>query len=461
MRETIKSLLLEPKLNQKVEVKAWVKSIRKGKKFSFIILNDGSTQSDLQIVADASIEGYEDGVSVTTGAALEVHGMLVQSGGKNQSVEVQASSLKVLGRVDDSYPLQKKATSLEFLRENAHLRIRTQTFGAVFRVRHCLAMATHQYFHDRGFFYVNTPIITAVDAEGAGEMFNVSTMPMANPPKTAAGEVNYQQDYFGKETSLCVTGQLEAECYALGLGKVYTFGPTFRSENSNTPRHLAEFWMIEPEVAFADLDEVADLASGYVQFLIKRALEECGPELEFLHAREGVTVNRETLEQVRDTSFMKITYTEAIEILSKADRKFEFPTSWGSELQTEHERYLTEVHFSAPVIVTDYPKDFKAFYMKQNPDGKTVRAMDVLVPGVGELIGGSQREDDLGRLVERMEALGMKQEPLWWYLDLRRFGSVPHAGFGLGFERAIMYITGMSNIRDVIPFPRTPNNCDF
>lgn len=461
MRQVIKDILKMQPAEQEVHIQGWVRSIRKGKKFSFLVINDGSTQTDMQIVADQSIEGYEAGTAVATGAAMSIIGKLVASQGQGQSMEVHASKLHVYGGVDESYPLQKKATSLEFLREQAHLRIRTQTFGAIFRVRHALAMATHDFFRDRGFFYIHTPIITAVDAEGAGEMFGVTTLDRSAPPRDDRGGVDFSKDYFAKETSLCVTGQLEAECYAMGLGSVYTFGPTFRSENSNTPRHLAEFWMIEPEVAFATLDDVADLARDYIQHLIAHALKECQAELEFLHQREESATNKQILETVRDSAFKKITYTEAMQILSKSGHSFEFPTDWGCELQTEHERYLTDVHFKGPVIVTDYPKDVKAFYMKLNPDQKTVRAMDVLVPGVGEIIGGSQREDNLDLLVSRMDAMGMNKEPLWWYLDLRRWGSVPHAGFGLGFERAIMYITGMTNIRDVIPFPRTPRHCDF
>jgi asparaginyl-tRNA synthetase len=461
MRQIIKDILKMEPAEQEVHVQGWVRSIRKGKKFSFLVINDGSTQLDIQVVADQAIDGYEEGTAVATGAAMSIHGKLVASQGKGQTMEVHATKLHVYGNVDESYPLQKKATSLEFLREQAHLRIRTQTFGAIFRVRHALAMATHEFFKDRGFFYVHTPIITAVDAEGAGEMFGVTTLDRSAPPRDAKGSVDFSKDYFARETSLCVTGQLEAECYAMGLGSVYTFGPTFRSENSNTPRHLAEFWMIEPEVAFATLDDVADLARDYIQYLIAHALKECPAELEFLHQREESVTNKQILESVRDSAFTRITYTEAMEILSNSGHTFEFPTDWGRELQTEHERYLTDVHFKGPVIVTDYPKDVKAFYMKLNPDQKTVRAMDVLVPGVGEIIGGSQREDNLDLLVQRMDAMGMNKEPLWWYLDLRRWGSVPHAGFGLGFERAIMYITGMTNIRDVIPFPRTPRHCDF
>lgn len=463
-RTAIKSILNERLIDQEVHVMGWIRSIRKGKKFSFIVLNDGSGQDNLQIVADASMPGYEELTAQQTGAAVGFIGKVVESGGKGQSVEIQAHTGRIFGTVDESYPLQKKATSLEFLRENAHLRVRTNTFAAVFRVRHALSMATHEFFSQRGFFYLNSPIITSVDAEGAGEMFNVTTMKLDQLPKTDKGEIDYSKDYFAKETSLCVTGQLEAECFAMGLGKVYTFGPTFRSENSNTPRHLAEFWMIEPEVAFADLEEVAQLATDYVKHLIDYALKNCQAELEFLKNREGSTIDEahmETLKHVRDAQFVKITYTEAIEILANSGQSFEFPTIWGAELQTEHERYLTEKHFQLPVIVTDYPKDVKAFYMKLNPDGKTVRAMDVLVPGIGELIGGSQREDSLELLEQRMEQMKMNKDPLWWYLDLRRYGSVPHAGFGLGFERAVMYITGMNNIRDVIAFPRTPRNCDF
>ena len=350
---------------------------------------------------------------------------------------------------------------MEFLREVAHLRPRTNTFGAVFRVRHALAQATHKFFNDRGFFYVNTPIVTAMDAEGAGELFRVSTLDPKNPPKNDKGEIDWSQDYFGKEAYLCVTGQLEGEAFACGMGSIYTFGPTFRSENSNTPRHLAEFWMIEPEVAFADLDDVAKLGADYIQYMIKYALEHCGPELDFLNKfiDKGLL---EKLNHVAQTPFKQITYTDAIDILINSGRKFDYPVQWGLDLQTEHERFLTDEHFKGPVIVTDYPKEIKAFYMKQNTDGRTVRAMDILVPGVGEIIGGSQREEDYSKLHQRMEELGMHHTNIYqWYVDLRRFGTVPHAGFGLGFERAVMYITGMTNIRDVIPFYRTPNHVEF
>jgi asparaginyl-tRNA synthetase len=453
-RVSLKKIFDETLIDTDVTIKGWIRSVRNSKKFSFIVLNDGSCQDSLQIVVDEILPNYVQVAALLAGSAVGITGRLVKSGGKGQSLEMQAKSVEIIGAVDESYPLQKKATSLEFLREQAHLRIRTNTFGAVMRVRHHLAMATHKFFSDRGFFYLHSPIISGIDAEGAGEMFHVKSS---------------IKDYFGadKDTFLCVTGQLEGECYALGLGSVYTFGPTFRSENSNTTRHLSEFWMIEPEVAFADLEEVADLATDYIKFLISYSLEHAHKELEFLMAREDATVGKdhlETLKHVRDSKFARITYTEAVEILSKVDpkvKKFEYPTAWGNELQSEHERFLAEEHFKMPVIVTDYPKQFKAFYMKQNADGKTVRAMDILVPGIGEIIGGSQREDDLQKLQTRMSEMKMSEEPLWWYLDLRRFGSVPHAGFGLGFERALMYITGMSNIRDVIPFPRTPNNCDF
>lgn len=468
-RMLVKDILGENIVDVEATVKGWIRSVRNSKKFSFIVLNDGSSQNSLQIVVDEILPNYADVAGLLSGSAVAITGRLVKGGGKVQSVEMQAISVEVIGRVDETYPLQKKATSLEFLREQAHLRIRTNTFGAIMRVRHHLAMATHEFFSKRGFFYLNSPIISGVDAEGAGEMFTISTLAsdITKAPKTKEGKLDFTRDYFGKETFLAVTGQLEGECYAMGLGSIYTFGPTFRSENSNTTRHLSEFWMIEPEVAFADLDEIAGLATDYIKYLISYSLEHAMPELEFLFNREDSTAPKnhlEVLKHVRDSKFTRITYTEAIEILSKIDpsvKKFEYPTTWGNELQTEHERFLAEEHFKMPVIVTDYPKEFKAFYMKLNTDGKTVRAMDILVPGIGEIIGGSQREDNLERLEKRMDEMNMDKDPLWWYLDLRRFGSVPHAGFGLGFERALMYITGVNNIRDVIPFPRTPKNCDF
>lgn len=468
-RKLIGEILKKEIYDCEVNVKGWVRSVRKNKTFSFIVLNDGSAQETLQIIVNDDVDNYENIVTWGTGSCLSINGSLVKSQGKGQSIEMHAKSVELLGGVDDSYPLQKKATSLEFLREQSHLRPRTNLFGAVFRVRHQLAMATHNFFNDRGFYYLNSPILTAVDAEGAGEMFNVTTfdldkMPMLN------GKVDYTKDYFGKKSSLCVTGQLEAECFAMGMGAVYTFGPTFRAENSNTPRHLAEFWMIEPEVAFMDLEGNAQLATDYVKYLINYCFDHAPAELEALANYHKFTAkqNKEdyedhlsVLDKVRNSDFKKITYTEAIKILSDSGKKFDFAPEWGVELQTEHERFLAEEHFNGPVIVTDYPKDCKAFYMKQNDDGKTVRAMDVLVPGVGEIIGGSQREEDLGKLESRIEQMGMDKDPLWWYLELRKFGTAPHAGFGLGFERAIRYITGMKNIRDVIPFHRTPNNCDF
>ena len=445
-----------------ITVRGWVRSVRKKKAFSFMVINDGSGQQNLQIVLDADIENYEALSSSLTGACVSINGKLVESQGKNQSYEVVAVSGSVLGNSQEDYPLQKKATSLEFLRENAHLRARTNLFGAVFRIRNNLAFATHRFFQEKGFYYVNTPIITGIDAEGAGEMFNVSTLSPDKVRKADDGSFDYKNDYFGKSTSLTVSGQLEAETFAMGMGKVYTFGPTFRSENSNTARHLAEFWMIEPEVAFADLEDVADLGAEYIKYLIQSALEGCRDELEFLQKRPEVDDDLvERLKSVSNSAFTKITYTEAVDILIDCDKKFEYPVEWGKELQTEHERYLSEDKFKGPVIVTDYPKDCKAFYMKQNDDGKTVRAMDILLPGVGEIIGGSQREENLDKLKQRMNDMGMDQDALWWYLDLRKHGTAPHAGFGLGFERAIMYITGMKNIRDVIAFPRTPKSADF
>ncbi len=457
----ISEILLGKGLEQSCTVKGWVRSVRKAKKFSFIVVSDGSSQDHLQLVIDADAENYDAISTMLTGTSIEAKGPIVKSGGKNQSFEMQAKTVSIIGACGEDYPLQKKSTSLEFLREQAHLRVRTNTFGAVFRVRHALSIATHKFFDEKGFYNLHSPIITGVDAEGAGDMFNVSTLKKKTLKLKENGEVDYSGDYFGKETSLCVTGQLEAECFAMGLGSVYTFGPTFRSENSNTPRHLAEFWMIEPEVAFADLEDMADLATEYIKFLIEYALKNCQKELTFLQEHYGEEGHLDNLMHVRDSPFNKITYSEAIDILNNSGLDFEFPTSWGSELQTEHERYLAEQHFKTPVIVTDYPKEFKAFYMKQNDDGKTVRAMDVLVPGIGELIGGSQREESLEKLERRISELNMDKGPLWWYLDLRKFGAVPHSGFGLGFERAIMYITGMKNVRDVTPFPRTPNNCDF
>jgi asparaginyl-tRNA synthetase len=463
----------EELIGKSITASGWIRSVRKSKAFSFIVLNDGSTQNNLQIIADQDMANYESVSTMLTGTAVKITGKIVESGGKGQSIEMQAEGVEVIGPVDEDFPLQKKATSMEFLREVAHLRARTQTFGAIWRISHALQFATHEFFNNKGFFNIHTPIITALDAEGAGDMFKVSTMDFARIPTSVKGEVDFSDDYFGEETTLTVSGQLQAESMAIGLGKVYTFGPTFRSENSNTKRHLAEFWMVEPEMAFADLDDVADLAAEYVKYLISYALKNCPDEMEFLNRRPrvkggklGPSINEkeghlELLEQVASSDFKKISYTDAMKICDESGSDFEFPTSWGSEMQTEHEKYLAEEYFKGPVIVTDYPKDFKAFYMKKNEDGKTVRAMDVLVPGVGEIIGGAQREDDLKKLKDAIGEKGMSAADLEWYLDLRKWGSVPHGGFGLGFERALIYITGMNNVRDVIPFPRTPKNAKF
>jgi asparaginyl-tRNA synthetase len=458
----IKKVFENKPVDQTIIVKGWVKSFRQSKKFSFLVLNDGTTQKDLQIIVDGTLSNYEEVVKLTLGSSVEVEGLLVASQGK-QPVEMQAKRVHTFCLNSEDYPLQKKETSLEYLREIAHLRSRTNTFSAVFRLRHVLAQATHEFFTNESFIYLHTPIITASDAEGAGEMFRISTLPLDKLPKNDKGGIDFTKDYFGRETFLSVSGQLEAETFAVGgLGRVYTFGPTFRSENSNTARHLSEFWMVEPEAAFNTLEDNAKLATNYVKHLIKRATEQCGEELEFLASRYAPE-NLKTLEHVLNSPFETVTYTNAVEILQEVSKthKFEFPVSWGIDLQTEHERFLAEQYFKRPTIVTDYPKEIKSFYMKLNEDGKTVRAMDVLVPGVGELIGGSQREDNYDKLVKRMSDLKMDPTNYWWYLDLRKYGSVPHAGFGLGFERAVMYISGMTNIRDVIPFPRTPKNAEF
>jgi asparaginyl-tRNA synthetase len=458
----IKKVFETKPVDTTIVVKGWIKSLRQSKKFSFMVLNDGTTQKDLQIIVDATLPNYEEVTKLLLGSSVEVEGLLVASQGK-QPVEMQAKRVHVYCANTEDYPLQKKETSLEYLREIAHLRSRTNTFSAVFRLRHALAQATHEFFTSNDFAYLHTPVITASDAEGAGEMFRISTLHLDKLPRTDKGAIDFKQDYFGRETFLSVSGQLEAETFAVGgLGRVYTFGPTFRSENSNTARHLSEFWMVEPEAAFFTLEDNAKLATEYVKFLIKKSIEKCGDELEFLASRYAPE-NLKTLEHVMNSPFEMVTYTKAIEILTEVSKthKFDFPVSWGMDLQTEHERFLAEQYFKRPTIVTDYPKDIKAFYMKQNDDGKTVRAMDVLVPGVGELIGGSQREDNYQKLVNRMEQMKMDTANYWWYLDLRKYGSVPHAGFGLGFERAVMYISGMSNIRDVIPFPRTPKNAEF
>lgn len=458
----IKKVYETKPVDQTVIVRGWIKSLRQSKKFSFMVVNDGTTQKDLQIIVDGTLGNYEEIVKLTIGSSVEVEGLVVASQGK-QPVEMQAKRVHIYCLNAEDYPLQKKETSLEYLREIAHLRSRTNTFSAVFRLRHELAQATHEYFSNESFAYLHTPIITASDAEGAGEMFRISTLNLDKLPRGEKGAIDFKQDYFGRETFLSVSGQLEAETFAVGgLGRVYTFGPTFRSENSNTARHLSEFWMVEPEAAFFTLEDNAELATGYVKHLIKRAIEKCGDELEFLASRYAPE-NLKTLEHVMNSPFEMVTYTKAVEILQESAKshKFEYPVSWGMDLQTEHERFLAEQYFKRPTIVTDYPKDIKSFYMKLNDDGKTVRAMDVLVPGVGELIGGSQREDSYERLTKRMSDLKMDPTNYWWYLDLRKYGSVPHSGFGLGFERAVMYISGMTNIRDVIPFPRSPKNAEF
>jgi asparaginyl-tRNA synthetase len=460
-REKIKKLLSVKPLGTDVLVKGWVRTKRDNKNIIFIAVNDGSTINNIQIVVNPA--DFDDLLlkDITTGACLAVTGRMVESHGKGQDVEINAAKIELYGKSDaETYPLQKKGHSMEFLREIAHLRFRTNTFGAVFRIRHAMAYAIHKYFNDRGFYYLHTPIITGSDCEGAGEMFHVTTMPLNKIPVNKDGTINYSDDFFGKETNLTVSGQLEAELGALSLGEIYTFGPTFRAENSNTPRHLAEFWMIEPEMAFYDLNDNMDLAEDFLKYLINYALENCLEDLEFLNS----IIDKGLLERLRfvlDNSFVRITYTEAVGILTGSSKKWEFPVGWGRDLQAEHERFLVEEHFKRPVILTDYPKEIKAFYMKQNDDGKTVRAMDVLFPGIGEIIGGSQREEVYDKLLNRIRELGLNEKDFWWYLETRKFGTAPHSGFGLGFERLILFITGMLNIRDVIPFPRTPRNAEF
>ncbi len=458
-------------------MKGWVRSFRNNQ---FIALNDGSTNGNLQVVIDFGKMPEDLLKRITTGAAIAAHGQLVPSQGKGQKVELQAESIEILGDCDpEKYPLQlKNRPSLEYLREIAHLRFRTNTFGAVFRVRHALAFAVHKFFNDRDFIYMHTPVITASDAEGAGEMFRVTTLDIANVPRTDAGEVDFSQDFFGRPANLTVSGQLEGELAAMAYSDVYTFGPTFRAENSNTARHLAEFWMIEPEMAFYDLNDNMNLAEELLQYVIRYALEHCREDIEFLNQRlleeekqkpqqERSELNLlEKLQFCVENTFERVTYTQAIDILRESNhnkkKKFQYPVNaWGTDLQSEHERYLVEKHFKKPVILTDYPKDIKAFYMRQNDDGKTVRAMDILFPGIGEIVGGSQREERLDRLEQRMKDMHIPTSELDWYLDTRRFGACPHAGFGLGFERLVLFVTGMTNIRDVIPFPRTPNNCEF
>jgi asparaginyl-tRNA synthetase len=460
-RIKVKELLANPVVGKEVLVKGWVRTRRGNKNISFIALNDGSTINNIQVVADMARFDEQQLRDITTGACIAVTGELVESQGQGQNVEINASAIEVYGKCDaETYPLQKKGHSMEFLREHAHLRFRTNTFGAVFRIRHAMAFAIHKYFNDKGFFYLHTPIITGSDAEGAGEMFQVTTLEPGNPPRNEEGAIDYTQDFFGKPTNLTVSGQLEGELGALALGEIYTFGPTFRAENSNTPRHLAEFWMIEPEMAFYDLKDNMDLAEDFLKYLIRYALDNCSDDLKFLNSM----IDKELLERLNfvvSNEFVRLTYTEAVDILTSADKKWEFPVGWGRDLQAEHERYLVEEHFKRPVILINYPKEIKAFYMKQNDDGKNVKAMDVLFPGIGEIIGGSQREEDLERLLARIQELGLPEKDLWWYLETRKFGTAPHSGFGLGFERMILFMTGMSNIRDVIPFPRTPKNAEF
>ena len=449
---------------QLINVRGWVRSRRGNKNVSFIALNDGSTIKNIQIVVDLAVFPEEQLKPVTTGSCISATGYLVASQGSGQAVEIQLTELEVYGTADpEQYPLQKKGLSMEYLRTIAHLRPRTNTFGAVFRIRHNMAMAIHQYFHEHGFFYFHTPIITASDCEGAGQMFQVTTKNLYNLKKDEEGKIDYSDDFFGKQTSLTVSGQLEGELAAMALGKIYTFGPTFRAENSNTPRHLAEFWMIEPEVAFIQKDELMDLEEDFIKYCVRWALEHCKDDLEFLNqfVDKGLIAR---LESVIKTDFVRLTYTEGINILQEAiknGKKFEFPCTWGDDLASEHERYLVEEHFNKPVIMSDYPKDIKAFYMKINEDDKTVQGTDVLFPQIGEIIGGSVREESLDKLNAEIERRDIPMKDMWWYLDTRRFGAAPHAGFGLGFERLMLFVTGMQNIRDVIPFPRTPKTAEF
>ena len=476
-RIKIREILKNEAAGRETLVKGWVRTRRISKNVNFISLNDGSTIQNLQIVAD--VNDFDETLlkEINTGAALAVTGKLTKSAGSGQQIEMIASQIELLGPADpDKFPIQPKKHSLEFLRENAHLRFRTNTFGAVFRIRHAMAFAIHDYFNRQGFYYLHTPIITASDAEGAGQMFRVTTLDAMNPGLTEEGKVDFSADFFGGPTNLTVSGQLEGELGALALGEIYTFGPTFRAENSNTTRHLAEFWMIEPEMAFYDLNDNMDLAEDFLKYLIRYALENCIEDLQFLANRlkeeeKGKPQDQqsmdliEKLKFVAENDFVRLTYTEAIEILKNSNhykkKKFQFPVEWGVDLQSEHERYLVEKHFKKPVILINYPKEIKAFYMKQNEDGKTVAAMDVLFPQIGEIIGGSQREEDYDKLVTRMQEMHIPADVMWWYLDTRRFGTVPHSGFGLGFERFILFITGMGNIRDVIAFPRTPKNAEF
>ncbi|MCM1311279.1 MAG: asparagine--tRNA ligase [Bacteroides sp.] len=462
-RTRIVDLLQRKDYGAKVNVKGWVRTKRGSKAVNFIALNDGSTIKNVQIVADVEKFDPEMIKLITTGACLSVNGEMVQSIGSGQNVEIQALEIEVLGTCPADFPMQKKGQSFEYMRQHAHMRLRTNTFGAVFRIRHNMAIAIHQFFHERGFFYFHTPIITASDCEGAGQMFQVTTKNLYDLKKDENGSIIYDDDFFGKTTSLTVSGQLEGELGATSLGQIYTFGPTFRAENSNTPRHLAEFWMIEPEVAFIDLNDLMDLEEDFIKYCVKWALDNCQDDLEFLNKMidNGLI---ERLKAVVDTDFVRLTYTEAVKILEEAivgGHKFEFPVYWGCDFASEHERYLVEEHFKKPVILTDYPKDIKAFYMKMNGDGKTVQGTDVLFPQIGEIIGGSVREENYDKLMARIEEMNIPMKDMWWYLDTRKFGTCPHGGFGLGFERLILFVTGMQNIRDVIPFPRTPKTADF
>ena len=459
--QRIAEILKSNATNSDITVKGWVRTKRGNKNVAFIALNDGSCVANIQVVVDLAKADEEILKQITTGACIRVDGKLVESLGAGQGVEVQAEKIEIYGTADpETYPLQKKGHSLEFLRDIAYLRPRTNTFGAILRIRHAMAYAIHKYFNDNGFYYLHPPLITGSDCEGAGAMFNVTTLDIANPPRTEEGKVDYSQDFFGKPCNLTVSGQLEGELGALSMGRIYTFGPTFRAENSNTPRHLAEFWMIEPEMAFYELEDNMELAEDFLKYLIRYALENCREDLEFMNKMwDNELISR--LEFVLANDFIRLDYTEGINILKASGRKFEFPCDWGCDLQSEHERYLVEEHFKRPVILINYPKEIKAFYMKQNEDGKTVRAMDVLFPKIGEIIGGSEREADYGKLSARVKELGMNEQDIWWYLDTRRWGSAPHSGFGLGFERLLLFVTGMGNIRDVIPFPRTPNNAEF
>ena len=462
-RTRIAELLKSRDYGTTVNVKGWVRTRRGSKKVSFIALNDGSTVNNVQIVVDVANFSPELIKEITTGACLSVNGLLVESVGSGQACEIQAREIQVLGAADNTYPLQKKGHTMEFLREIAHLRPRTNLFGAVFRIRHNMAIAIHKYFHEHGFYYFHTPLITGSDCEGAGQMFQVTTMNLYDLKKDENGSIIYDDDFFGKQTSLTVSGQLEGELAATGLGAIYTFGPTFRAENSNTPRHLAEFWMVEPEVSFADLQDLMELEEDFIKYCVKWALDNCMEDLNYLVQRvDAGLIDR--LKGVVDTEFVRLPYTEGIKILEEAaagGHKFEFPVYWGCDLASEHERFLVENHFKKPVIMTGYPKEIKAFYMKQNDDGRTVQATDVLFPQIGEIIGGSVREERYDVLLGRIKELNIPMKDMWWYLDTRKYGTCPHAGFGLGFERLLLFVTGMSNIRDVIPFPRTPRNAEF